>query len=242
MTFTKEQLIAAAHGRIDFANMMLSDNPEPLKERTWAIELRLAEIALAALDAQHVGYIDAEYADLLKLGSVESCSVYAEPGEGFIAVYTAPPAPVVPDAMEPVLKDGEIIAYERHGERFSTVAGAAWNACRAAILQGAEPVKVDLTLREGLAAIRNSGIAIDAEKIQAERDALNDPDVPDGYALVPVELLESLRSSAHFEKASYAASFGSHIDTGRWKDEYEELEKVCTEIDQIIAAVPQKEA
>lgn len=60
-------------------------------------------------------------------------------------------------------------------------------------------------------------------------------------ALVPVELLESLRSSAHFEKASYAASFGSHIDTGRWKDEYEELEKVCTEIDQIIAAAPQQE-
>lgn len=67
------------------------------------------------------------------------------------------------------------------------------------------------------------------------------PRVPDGYALVPVELLESLRSSAHFEKASYAASFGSHIDTGRWKDEYEELEKVCTEIDQIIAAAPQQE-
>ncbi|WP_080604954.1 DUF551 domain-containing protein [Cronobacter sakazakii] len=49
MTFTKEQLIAAAHGRIDFANMMLSDNPEPLKERTWSIELELARIALSAL-------------------------------------------------------------------------------------------------------------------------------------------------------------------------------------------------
>lgn len=50
--------------------------------------------------------------------------------------YTAPVVPVVPDAMQPVLKDGEIIAYERHGERFSTVAGAAWNACRAAMLNG----------------------------------------------------------------------------------------------------------
>lgn len=57
MTFTKEQLIAAAHGRIDFANMMLSDNPEPLKERTWAIELRLAEIALAALTVEPYGYV-----------------------------------------------------------------------------------------------------------------------------------------------------------------------------------------
>lgn len=47
---------------------------------------------------------------------------------------------------------------------------------RAAMLQGkAEPAKTGLTLREGLAAIRISGIAIDAEKILAERDALNEP-------------------------------------------------------------------
>lgn len=45
-----------------------------------------------------------------------------------------------------------------------------------AMLQGkAEPAKTGLTLREGLAAIRISGIAIDAEKILAERDALNEP-------------------------------------------------------------------
>ena len=36
------------------------------------------------------------------------------------------------------------------------------------------------TLRDGLAAIRNSGIAIDAEKILAERDAINSPVIPDG--------------------------------------------------------------
>ena len=48
-----------------------------------------------------------------------------------------------------------------------------------------EPV-LKLTFREALAAIRNLG-PIDAGKIQAERDALNEPDVPDGYALVPVE-------------------------------------------------------
>lgn len=54
------------------------------------------------------------------------------------------------------------------------------------MLQGAEPVSQTYTLREGLAAIRSLG-PIDAGKIQAERDALNEPDVPDGYALVPVE-------------------------------------------------------
>ncbi|WP_313439416.1 DUF551 domain-containing protein [Atlantibacter hermannii] len=51
--------------------------------------------------------------------------------------------------------------------------------------------------------------------------------------------MESLRSAAHFEKQSYAASFGSHIDTGRWKVEYEELERVCKETDRIMAAAPQ---
>lgn len=44
MTLTKEQLIAIAHSRIEFAKMMLSVNPEPLKERTWAIEKSLSEI------------------------------------------------------------------------------------------------------------------------------------------------------------------------------------------------------
>lgn len=69
----------------------------------------------------------------------------------------------------------------------------------------------------------------------------NSPAIPDGYALVPVELMESLRSVAHFEKQSYADSFGSHIDTGRWKVEYEELERVCKETDKIMSAVPKKE-
>lgn len=70
----------------------------------------------------------------------------------------------------------------------------AHNARCGAMLQGADqpqnaqqniPENIP-TLREALAAIRNLG-PIDAEKIQAERDALNEPDVPDGYALVPVE-------------------------------------------------------
>ncbi|EJM1499107.1 DUF551 domain-containing protein [Escherichia coli] len=37
------------------------------------------------------------------------------------------------------------------------------------------------TLRDGLAAIRNSGIAIDAEKIFAERDALDSTVIADGW-------------------------------------------------------------
>ena len=36
--------------------------------------------------------------------------------------------------------------------------------------------------------IRNSGIEIDAEKIFAERDALNAPVIPDGYCIMPLKL------------------------------------------------------
>lgn len=52
ITFTKEQLIASAHARIEFAEMMLAGELEPLKERTWSIELELARIALASLEAK----------------------------------------------------------------------------------------------------------------------------------------------------------------------------------------------
>ncbi|EJK1952100.1 hypothetical protein ACJY8V_000978 [Escherichia coli] len=59
---------------------------------------------------------------------------------GFEPLYTAPPAqPVaVPDEMIPILSDGEIIGYERHGEKFSAIVGATWNACRAAMLKEAK--------------------------------------------------------------------------------------------------------
>ena len=44
---------------------------------------------LAAENAEPVGYIDAEYAEFLRSGYIESCSVYAEAGEGCIALYAA---------------------------------------------------------------------------------------------------------------------------------------------------------
>lgn len=72
---------------------------------------------------------------------------------------------------------GSFMAVAAMLRQFGTVQQKlGWNACRAAMLQGkAEPAKTGLTLREGLAAIRISGIAIDAERILAERDSLNEP-------------------------------------------------------------------
>lgn len=149
----------------------------------------------------------------------------SKPSTLFRVAYAAPQLPqsaVVPDAIE--IDDDFDSAFE-HGK------AVGWNAYRAAMTQGDEPVSQPdelpmdyqqghkdglewaarlaeanhpqtgdwlyddplelakairkgpdmptapvqkLTLREGLAAIRNLG-PIDAEKIQAERDALNEP-------------------------------------------------------------------
>lgn len=55
-----------------------------------------------------------------------------------------------------------------------------------------EPVSVRYKLRDAVETIRKSGIDIDAEKTQAERDSLNYPEIPEGYALVPIEPTEAM--------------------------------------------------
>lgn len=88
-----------------------------------AILNELARIALASLEAEAVGYVDAEYAELLKSGHVESCSVYAEQGEGCITVFTAPPATVVPNGwvlapVEPTYQMCEAMGLPWESPRF----------------------------------------------------------------------------------------------------------------------------
>lgn len=122
--------------------------------------LAALRIALASLEAEAVGYVDAEYAGLLKSGHIESCSVYAEQGEGCITVFTAPPASVAVTDRSMFEKWWE----SEHGspldswDSLRTPDGycddgidgqfEAWSACRAAMLQGAEPVTTDYKLPE----------------------------------------------------------------------------------------------
>ncbi|MFB4491221.1 hypothetical protein ACE3KB_06295 [Enterobacter hormaechei subsp. oharae] len=94
--FTKKQLIEQAKKNIEVLRGAVEKIPGA--SDVAVIHLKLAEITLASLEAEIVGYVDAEYAELLKSGHIESCSVYAEQGEGCITVFSAPPAPVsVPD-------------------------------------------------------------------------------------------------------------------------------------------------
>lgn len=130
-------------------------------------QMELARIALASLEAEPVGAFH------IAEQQVDGTSDYIKDGEwpidnGIIEVYAAPPAPVsVPAAME--IDDDFDSAFE-HGK------AVGWNAYRAAMLQGAKPVTTAYKLRDAVETIRNSGIEIDAEKIFAERDALNAPD------------------------------------------------------------------
>ena len=104
ITFTKEQLIASAHARIEFAEMMLAGELEPLKERTWSIELELARIALASLEAEPVAW-------LLSGGgaknnvSFDSGNAYADPLREVTPLYTAPPAPVSVNITRDQIRD-----------------------------------------------------------------------------------------------------------------------------------------
>ncbi|EGW8315937.1 hypothetical protein PL501_000527 [Escherichia coli] len=132
--------------------------------------LAALRIALASLEAEPIGFRcrrndnlgDWSYVYHREPDDFERKHLVIE------GIYAVPPAPVsVPAAME--IDDDFDSAFE-HGK------AVGWNAYRAAMLQGAKPVTTAYKLRDAVETIRNSGIEIDAEKIFAERDALNAPD------------------------------------------------------------------
>nr|WP_256343546.1 DUF551 domain-containing protein [Escherichia coli] len=110
--------------------MMLAGELEPLKERTWSIELELARIALASLEAKPIGAFH------IAEQQVDGTSDYLKDGEwpidnGIIEVYAAPPVPVVPEE-KPMPNPLSMYAVDAVAA-IAEVRG--WNACRAAMLQ-----------------------------------------------------------------------------------------------------------
>lgn len=114
------------------------------------------------------------------------------------------------------------------------------NDSRAAMLQGAEqqnrqqniPENIP-TLRDGLAAIRSLG-EIDSGKIQAERDSLNSPAIPD-------EVLSAVRRVASI-RSDFNDFDGDRRGIGDCLDEAEqELIVTINKYASAIAAAPQQE-
>lgn len=74
-------------------------------------------------------------------GEIESIHDH-ETGSHSIPLYpfhNAPPAPVVPDEIQK-LKDGRGFKYVKNGIHYSVNYANGWNQCRAAMLQGSQPV------------------------------------------------------------------------------------------------------
>ncbi|EPS4448116.1 hypothetical protein ACVEVI_003726 [Escherichia coli] len=101
-----------------------------------AIELQAFKLALASLEAEPVAYIFKHPAGKLFWALTDESN---KDQSDVIPVYAAPPVPVVPAALpENDDEDGHDIDYLEPSEVYSLGRTAGWNACRAAMLQGAD--------------------------------------------------------------------------------------------------------
>ncbi|EFN4252772.1 DUF551 domain-containing protein [Escherichia coli] len=125
-TLTDKELIKEIKERI--SSLDVRDN----------IERRSYEIALASLEAEPIAYIFKHPAGKLFWALTDESN---KDQSDVIPVYAAPPVPVVPAALpENDDEDGHDIDYLEPSEVYSLGRTAGWNACRAAMLHGAEPV------------------------------------------------------------------------------------------------------
>ncbi len=171
-TFTKEQLIEKLQHRISVASRF----PESEKAQ---MDLELARIALASLEAEPYGYVHkAAYEQAGSCGLSGDHEAYRD-SSTHIAVYTATPAPVsVPAAME--IDDDFDSAFE-HGK------AVGWNAYRAAMLQ-AEPVSNSDELPLDYLQGHKDGLELAAQLAEA-----NNPQTGDWLYDDPIDLARAIR-------------------------------------------------
>ncbi|HCS6973382.1 TPA: DUF551 domain-containing protein [Escherichia coli] len=150
-TLTDKELIKEIKERI--GSLDVRDN----------IERRAYEIALASLEAEPVAYIFKHPAGKLFWALTDESN---KDQSDVIPVYAAPPVPVVPAALpENDDEDGHDIDYLEPSEVYSLGRTAGWNACRAAMLHGAEPVSQTYNLPE---LIEGMEVSIDVSTCDAD--------------------------------------------------------------------------
>ncbi|EFA3637547.1 DUF551 domain-containing protein [Escherichia coli] len=150
-TLTDKELIKEIKERI--GSLDVRDN----------IERRAYEIAPASLEADPVAYIFKHPAGKLFWDLTDESN---KDQSDVIPVYAAPPVPVVPAALpENDDEDGHDIDYLEPSEVYSLGRTAGWNACRAAMLHGTEPVSQTYNLPE---LIEGMEVSIDVSTCDAD--------------------------------------------------------------------------
>mgnify|MGYP000181908077 CR=1 FL=1 len=112
----------------------IADNPYGDEEKCW-----LAKRVLASLEAEAVAWTDEqELRDVEKFGcaylfTVNPITTNADPRR-VIKLYTAPPAPVVPEEINVLQAANLVLMLGVLDNGIPTVAMKVWNACRAAMI------------------------------------------------------------------------------------------------------------
>lgn len=171
------------------------------------------KIALASLEAKPIGAFH------IAEQQVDGTSDYLKDGEwpidnGTIEVYAAPPVPVVPEE-KPMPNPLSMYAVDAVA---ATAEVRGWNACRAAMLHGAEPVSqtYKLTFEQWLEQ-QHDKIDVDCGCVSTEMlmhwirvayEAGNSPVTPDGWVMVPKELTPEMMRAVQIrsELGGYATS------------------------------------
>lgn len=137
-TITREQLRERAREKVKSLEFSITQTAFADTRAELEEELELARIALASLEAEKcaepVAFINGAW----------TLVYYRPPKELGLKIgdklYTAPPAPVsVPDEIEPTVEAIKRVLPTSNPDEYAACIGAdMWNACRAAMLQGAD--------------------------------------------------------------------------------------------------------
>ena len=225
--FTKEQLIEVAQ---EIVNAWVEITERESDSSYYGIRFHLAKIALASLEAKPIGAF--HIADQ----QVDGTTDYIKDGDwpiddGVIEVYAATPVPGLSfdiDTYREILerisdeRDEEIDAGQFGGSNWVALVEAAYDACRAAMLQGAEPVTTAYKLPANTPCkeapehiwLQTAGVwpengefseltwcsdnqhEDDTLYVRADVVAGNSPVIPDGWVMVPKEPTEEMIAAA----------------------------------------------
>lgn len=131
---TKEQLREYTEKKVNSLKFAITQSAFTGITEGLEKELQLAEFALAAMDAEPVASCIVEDGSMC----VDGFGEYGNHSlaDGAHELYTAPPAPVVPEAIEPDYEAIKSILPNANPDEYACcIAADMWNACRATMLQ-----------------------------------------------------------------------------------------------------------